>query len=300
MEKTKEIQKKERPVEVMTRMLDSESVRKQFSDALGDARGTFTASLVEMFSSDAKLQECKPSAVISEALRAASLRLPIGRSLGYAYVLPFLKSVKTADGRFAKEMQPVFVIGYKGLIQLAIRSGYYRSIHSTEIYEGEEVTVDRLTGIARFSGEKVSDRVTGYLAHFELLNGFEKSVYMSVKEMANYAVTYSPTFRGAKAKADDLIKLAAAEPVQGRVGWEGIFNEMAKKTVLRRLLTHWGFLSIEMMNNINGEDDAFRDERDTTTEEMPYEDVTDVNEAFDAAANNDGGEVQATNEGCPY
>lgn len=273
MEKNKEIKKGERPVEVLNRMLDSYSVKKQFTDALGDSRGTFTASLVEMFTSDPKLQECRPAAVISEALRAAALKLPIGKSLGYAYVLPFAKSVRTSDGRFEKETQPVFVIGYKGLLQLAIRSGYYRCIHATEVFGGEDVVIDRLTGVAEFRGERNSDKVTGYLAHFELLNGFRKSLYITVEEAAKHALRYSPTMRGSRARVEDLVKLANSEPLSGRTGWEGNFNEMAKKTVLRQLLTHWGFLSVEMMSAVNDGEDTFVDDRDAVTEEARFEEV---------------------------
>ena len=244
-----EIQKQERPIDLMKSVINAPSVQEQFQNALGDHKDAFVASLIDLFTGDKALQTCKPAAIIAEALRAATLRLPLNKALGFAYIIVFNNSVKNDDGSWSKIPTPTFVPGYKGYIQLAMRTGQYRTINADFVYEGEMRKVSKLTGEIALDGEKKSDKIIGYFCYFELLNGFNKTLFMSVEDMAQYALRYSPSFKGKnKPSADALIKLAQANQPSTKVGWEGNFNDMALKTVIRRLLSKYGYLSVEMQN----------------------------------------------------
>ena len=247
-----EIQKQERPIDLMKSVINAPSVQEQFQNALGEHKDTFVASLIDLFTGDKQLQTCKPALVIAEALRAATLRLPLNKALGFAYIIVFNNSVKNPDGSWTKVPTPTFVPGYKGYIQLAMRTGQYRTINADFVYEGEMGKVSKLTGEIALDGEKKSDKIIGYFCYFELLNGFNKTLFVSIEEMAQYALRYSPSFKGSKKpSADALIKLAQANQPSSKVGWEGNFNDMALKTVIRRLLSKYGYLSVEMQNALS-------------------------------------------------
>ena len=244
-----EIQKQERPIDLMKSVINAPSVQEQFQNALGEHKDAFVASLIDLFTGDKQLQTCKPALVIAEALRAATLRLPLNKALGFAYIIVFNNSVKNPDGSWSKVPTPTFVPGYKGYIQLAMRTGQYRTINADFVYEGEMRKVSKLTGEIALDGEKKSDKIIGYFCYFELLNGFNKTLFVSVEDMAQYALRYSPSFKGKnKPSADALIKLAQANQPSTKVGWEGNFNDMALKTVIRRQLSKYGYLSVEMQN----------------------------------------------------
>ena len=146
---------------------------------------------------------------------AASLDLPINQNLGFAYIIPYKDEAQ-------------FQMGYKGYIQLAMRTGQYQTINAAEVYEGEIVKQNRFTGEYEF-GEKTSDKIIGYIAYFKLVNGFEKYLYMSIEEMQAHAKKFSKNYKGGTDK------------------W-GLtdFHSMAIKTVLKRLISKYGILSIEM------------------------------------------------------
>lgn len=248
--------------------VDGNYVQTQLKNVLKENAGTFATSLMEVFTNDKQLQTCEPNAVIQEAIKAASLKLPLNKQLGYGYILVFKNWDK--EKRISVPT-PQLVIGYRGYIQLAMRTGQYRNINADIVYEGELRQTDKLTGAIDLKGEKKSEKVVGYFAHFELTNGFAKTLYMTVEEMANYALKFSPSFKTKETpKVDDLIDMAQSQaqngPVQGQVGWKGDFNSMAQKTVLRRLLSKYGFLSIEMMNALSDDEqpqfnaEAIRDE----------------------------------------
>lgn len=238
----------------LKRMLDADSVQRQFQNALGEHKNAFVASIIDLYTSDAQLQSCKPSAVIAEALKAATLNLPINRALGFSYIVVYKNNVRQPDGSWAKVPAPTFIIGYKGLIQLALRTGMYRHINADVVYEGELRETDKLTGSIDLRGMKASDKVIGYFAHFELVGGFAKTLYMSVNDIARYAKKYSPSI-GKDTSVAELEKLAQSQTAGKKVGWEGNFNDMALKTVLRRLLGKFGYMSIEMCNLMAEEQD---------------------------------------------
>lgn len=285
-----QVAKKQRGVDLLKNMLNAESVQAQFKNALGKNSGTFVASVIDLYNGDKSLQQCEPKAVVMEALKAAVLHLPINKALGYAFIIPFNnnRKVKYTDEqgvereRWEKVMEPTFQIGYKGLIQLAMRTGQYRTLNADAVYEGELRKVNKLTGEIAFDGERTSDKVVGYFCYFELLNGFAKTLYMTVEQMAMHAKRFSKGLKK-ETTVESLINLAAL-PVSdsNAVGWMGNFHGMAIKTVIRNLLSKYGYLSVEMQNAIaddyEGETTGSTPEDQTPVvmdaEAVVYEDVS--------------------------
>lgn len=248
------VAKQPRQIDVLKSVLNAPSVQEQFANALKDHKDAFVASIIDLYNSDNQLQACNPKQVVSEALKAATMNLPINRALGFAYIVVFNNNVKQPDGTWVKVPTPTFVPGYKGYIQLAMRTGQYRTINADVVYEGEVRKVNKLTGEIAFDGEKTSDKVVGYFCYFELLNGFAKTLYMTVHDMAAYAKRYSPSMKAATT-VEMLEQLANTATVSKKVGWEGNFNDMALKTVIRKLLSKYGYLSVEMQGAMANDDE---------------------------------------------
>lgn len=218
--------------------------------SLKENKGAFCTSLMEIFSSDEKLLQCQPNDLMAEALKAASLRLPLNKQLGQAYLLPFkIKGVT----------KPTLVIGTKGYLQLAMRTGKYETINADVVYEGEFNHYDKVTGKLDLSGAQISNTPIGYFAYFKKKDGLTKLLYMTLDEVCRYAKQYSPTIKFyEKVDAEKLKEIALKQAANGSgdgVGWQSNFESMAIKTVLRRLLSKWGELSIES-NDITNLDEA--------------------------------------------
>lgn len=215
-------------------------------NTLRENKGTFCTSLMELFSSDEELMQCKPTDLMAEALKAASLHLPLNKQLGQCYILPFKKK---------GIMTPTLVVGTRGYLQLAMRTGKYETINSDVVYEGELTGYDKVTGRLDLSGVRSSNVPVGYFAYFRMKNGLSKLLYMTLNEVCIYAKQYSPTVKFSdKTTAESLKKLALKQAAEGSgdgVGWYSNFESMALKTVLRRLLSKWGELSIESNDIIN-------------------------------------------------
>lgn len=256
-----QVARQQKPIDMLKAVIDAPTVQAQFKNALGDHKDAFVASLIDLFTGDKSLQSCKPQLVIAEALRAATLRLPLNKALGFSYIVVYNNSVKNEDGSWTKNPTPTFIPGYKGYIQLAMRTGQYRTINADYVYEGELEMVNKLSGEISFNGDKKSDKIIGYFCHIELLNGFSKTLYMTLQDMAAYAKRYSPSV-GKNTTVEDLIKKANDGLVSKKVGWEGNFNDMALKTVIRRLLSKYGYLSVEMQNAISKDVDLDNSEAD--------------------------------------
>lgn len=215
-------------------------------NTLKENKGTFTTSLMELATSDESLLQCNPNALMAEALKAASLHLPLNKQLGQCYILPFKNH---------GVLTPTLVVGTKGYLQLAMRTGKYETINSDVVYEGELKGYDKVTGNLDLSGIRTSNVPIGYFAYMKMKNGFSKLLYMSLDEVCLYAKQYSPTVKfNDKLTPDGLKQLAlnqAAKGVSDGVGWKSNFESMALKTVLRRLLSKWGELSIENNDILN-------------------------------------------------
>ena len=280
-----EIQKSTKPVDILKTIVKADSVQEQFANAMGAHKDAFVASLIDLYAGDKALQSCKPQSVVMEALRAATMKLPINKALGFAYIVVYNNSVKMPDGSWQKVPTPTFIPGYKGYIQLAMRTGQYKTINADIVYDGEISGYNKLAGTIDFDGKKKSDKIIGYFAYIEMLNGFSKTLYMSVEEMASYALRYSPSFKGRnKPTLEALMKTAQANTPTNKVGWEGNFNDMALKTVLRRLISKYGYLSVEMQNAVISDtkvdEQAIRNDEveDTETIEIDTDEVVEVEE----------------------
>ncbi len=239
------------------KILDGNYAQDQLQQVLKENAGTFATSLMEVFSSDKQLQACDPKLVFQEAVKAASLKLPLNKQLGYGYIVVYKNWDKV--NRVAVPT-PTFIPGYRGYVQLAMRTGQYKNINADVVYEGELRCKDKLTGAIDLKGVATSDKIIGYFAHFELLNGFSKTLYMTKEQMANFALKYAAAYKPRKdftpPTVDELIDMAQDQSSNGlpqgnQVGWNGDYNAMATKTVLRHLLSKWGYLSIEMMKAIS-------------------------------------------------
>lgn len=288
-------------VDVLKNMLNAPSVMEQFNNALAKSAPTFVASVIDLYNGDTNLQQCEPKAVVMEALKAAVLKLPINKALGYAFIIPFNNSVKDDKGNWVKKMVPTFQMGYKGYIQLAMRTGQYRTINADVVYEGELRKANKLTGEIAFDGEKKSDKVVGYFCYFELLNGFSKTLYMTVEQMAEHAKRYSKGLKK-ETTVESLLNLSnlPVAPDSKTVGWMGNFHGMAVKTVIRNLLGKYGYLSVEMQQAIADDADGDTESRDSLVHEngnaqvfdatdVSYEEVSTGNAASGAAKEADPG-----------
>lgn len=223
-------------------------------DTMKESKGAFTTSLMEMFTSDAQLMSCDPNEIMMEAVKAASLRLPINKQLGQAYILVFNNKVK---GTNKYKPTPTLVIGTKGYVNLALRTNKYININKGTVYEGEFMGYNKITGALDISGEKTSDVPVGYFAYIKLKSGFEKIFYMTLDEVCKFAKRYAPTVKYADITWQGLKDLAIKQSVNdsgGGQGWYGGFQDMAEKTVLRQLLSKWGELSVDVEKIINSDE----------------------------------------------
>ncbi len=255
-------------IDVLKSMLSAQSVKEQFQNAQGKKAPNFIASIIDLYNSDSKLQLCDPKQVIMEALKAAVMDISLCRSLGWAFIIPFNNSKKVVDPQTGREnwvkvVEPTFQIGYKGLMQLAIRSGQYRSINADIIREGDAYKFDDLSGnLEGITLHRDSSKpAIAYFAHIELINGFKKDLFMTVHEMAVHAKRFSQGLsKSSTVESLEALAKLPSSPDTKAVGWTGNFNGMALKTVLRLLLSKYGILSIEMQQAITA--DAEGDQAD--------------------------------------
>lgn len=227
------IQKQPSVNQLMNSILDGEGMRKRFNDLLGARAPQFISSIVSLVNADKNLQRAfyeSPMTVIQSALKAATFDLPVEPSLGYAYIVPF-NNYK--DG--VKRMEASFIIGYKGMVQLCLRTGAYARVpDAVDVREGELVSYDRLTGDAEFRWIEDEDQrealpIIGYAGYFRLKNGAEKTIYMTVKQIEGHEKK--------NRKGQSMGK-----------GWREDFDAMARKTVIRRLCGKYGLMSITYQN----------------------------------------------------
>lgn len=234
-------------------------------NTMKENKGAFTTSLMELFTSDPQLIQCDPNALMSEAVKAAGLRLPINKQLGQAYIVVF----NNKDKKTGKIIPtPTLIIGTKGYINLALRTNKYANINKGTVYEGELQGFNKVTGALDISGEKTSDVPVGYFSYFKQKSGFEKIMYMSLDEVCKFAKAYAPTVKYSKITWQELRDLAIKQSVEGTgggLGWFAGFQDMAEKTVLRQLLSSWGELSVDAEQIINA------DERPTAIQQRDEE-----------------------------
>lgn len=240
-----QIQKNNTKVVGIKQLLDMDVYKKRINEIMGKKAAPFMASIVNV-SNLPGLKEADPNSIISSAIVAATLDLPIDQNLGFAYIVPY----NTKEGNsYVKKAQ--FQMGYRGYIQLAMRTGQYKTINAIEIYKGEIKRVNRLTGEIEFNDDEDlidRDTVVGYMAYFKLLNGFEKTLYMTKEEMERHAKKYSQSYSSQKKWVVDSSL------------WSTDFDGMAIKTVIKRLLSKYGILSVEMQNAITNDQAVMNNE----------------------------------------
>ncbi len=267
-------QKQVSVVALLNDMLDRDGMRKRFDELLGKRAPQFISSIVSMVNADKNLQQAfyeSPMTVIQSSLKAAMFDLPIDQSLGYAYIVPF-KNYKKDIG--AKKMEATFILGWKGMHQLALRTGAYKTINVVDVREGELKRYNRLTEEVDIDFVEDEDArealpVIGYVGYYRLINGAEKTVYMSVKAIT----AHEKKFRKGE--------------YQGK-GWRDDWDAMARKTVYRILIGKWGVMSIDYQTR-----DAGKQLADVIAADAQEEEAIDADYTVDEAT----GEVVESEDG---
>lgn len=222
------------PSSILSTILDSEGYRKRFDEILGKRSAQFVSSIISLVNATPELQKAAieaPNTIIQAGLKAAILDLPIENSLGYAYIIPFNNSYKDGDGNYKKRHEAAFVLGWRGMYQLALRTGAYKVINVSDVRDGELQSYNRLTeeaDIRWIEDEEERDKlpVVGWVGYYRLVNGAEKTIYMSRKQMEAH--------ERKNRKGQYMSKT-----------WKEDFDAMAMKTMYRKLLGKYGLMSIE-------------------------------------------------------
>lgn len=225
-------------------MLENPRTQEYLTNVLQEKKQTFVSNMVALVSSNKALSECDPSTIMFSCLKATALSLPLDPALGMAWVLPYRDNKNNST-------VATFQLGAKAYIQLALRTAQYRKINVRDVRDGEIVGEDFVSGDMQFKKldkDRDSAPIIGFVAMFELVNGFSKQLYMSVDELNKHGKRYSQTYRkGYGLWADETMKYA-----------------MMEKTILKRLLSKYGVLSVEMQQAIKsdfgvlGENDSVR------------------------------------------
>lgn len=219
----------------ITAYLTQDAVKNQINNVIGGKDGQrFISAIVSAVNNNPTLQECTNQSILSGALLGESLKLSPSPQLGQYYLVPFNDKNK---GKVAQ-----FQLGYKGYIQLAIRSGQYKKLNVLAIKEGELIRFDPLNEeieVKLIDDEEAREQAEtiGYYAMFEYVNGFKKAIYWSKKKMEAHAIKYSKGYQAKK----------------GYTFWEKDFDGMAYKTMLRQLISKWGIMSIEMASAMDAD-----------------------------------------------
>jgi recombination protein RecT len=227
--------------------LRAEKTQAMVLTSLRGKADEYFRNIASAVANNAELQKCDPVTLICGGLQAAQLQLPLGSGLGFAYLIPFKNNKK-------KIYEAQFQLGYKGLIQLAIRSGLFAEINCGEVYEGELSDFNRIAGTFKLDGERKSDKIVGYFAYFRLNNGdtpencFSKSLYMSADEVEKHAKRYSQTYS------------SQYESTRNSSKWTTDFDAMARKTVLKLLLSRYAPMSVEIQKAVASDQAVVRED----------------------------------------
>ena len=222
---------------------ENPNVAKRFEEIIGDKTRSiqFVSSVLQIANGNNYLKNADPLTIYNAALMAATLNLPINQNLGFAYIVPYGKAAQ-------------FQLGYKGLIQLAQRTGQYKSINVTEVYENQFKSFNSLTEELDCDFSILGEgKVVGVAAYFKLLNGFEKTSYWPIEKVTAHAKKYSKTFNNGP--------------------WKSDFNAMAKKTVLKLMLATYGPLSVEVQKAIDVDQAVIKNEDGSELEYVDHEEI---------------------------
>ena len=259
-------------------VINDERTKNKFKEMLGNKAAGFLTSLMNTTNGNAQLQQADPNSILKAGAIAATLDLPIDPNLGFAYIVPYKNKYKDETGSWREKNEAQFQMGYKGFVQLAIRTGQYKRINVTELYEGQFESYDPITDELKYNlDNRLSDEITHYVAYFQTINGFEKYNVMSKEEIENHAKKFSKTYsyKGSS--------------------WQTNFNTMAKKTVLKLLLSKFGILSIEMQTAQKAEQAVIR-EFDNNNIEVEYVDnENNINDTTDDIVLNESDAITENN-----
>lgn len=286
--------------------IQTEGYQKLINNTLGDPERAkrFVAAITSAVAVNPALQDCDAGTVLAGALLGESLNLSPSPQLGQYYLVPFKVAVKDENGKrvYKKdengknlkdenghwiaetESRAQFVLGYRGYLQLAVRSGQYADIDAMEIKEGEYLGKESSTGRPKFKFVEDDDvrealPTVGYMAYFEYLNGFKKTLYWTKDKMLRHANKYSAAFN-----SDDYEKLEKGEIPEKDMWkyssfWYQDFDSMAKKTMLRQLISKWGIMSVEMQRVIDKDDALTSFAGNEIVASDPGEQIVTVDEA---------------------
>lgn len=204
-------------------LMSNAGVMAKLNSVLGNEKkaAAFASSVISVANGNSLLRNANPMTVLGSAMVAATLDLSVVPTLGMAYIVPY-------------KGQAQFQLGWKGLVELAMRSGQYKNIIVEEVHEGELVKKNKFTGDYEFDEDaKTSDNVIGYMANFQLTNGFSKTIYWTIDEVKAHATKFSQAYRGGR-----------------NTPWVTDFDAMAKKTVLKSLLSKFGPKSLQMQQAV--------------------------------------------------
>lgn len=219
-------------------LLGNDQVKEKFNEVLKDKAPGFIASITSLVSSSQNFEDVDANTIMQSAMVAATLDLPINPNLGFAYVVPYAGKAQ-------------FQMGWKGFVQLALRTGQYRLLNAIEVYEGELISRNKITGeIVLDETKRISDKVIGFVSFFRLVNGFEKTLYMSAEEMEKHAKRYSQTYKSTKKWVVEQSK------------WTTDFDAMALKTVIKLLLSKYGILSVQLQKAIQADQAVISETKD--------------------------------------
>lgn len=235
-------------------LLDAPTMKAKFQDVLKDRAPQFMSSLTNI-SQDQGLRNVDQMSIISSAMIAATLNLPIEKNLGYAYIVPY-------------KGQGQFQMGYKGYIQLAQRSGQYKSLNAVAVYEDEFKSWNPLTEeleyVPNFHDRDIKEKPVGYCAYFKLLNGFEKYVYWTREQVDQHRQRFS--------------KMSGDKTPKGV--WLDNFDAMALKTVIKNLLSKWGPLTVDMQKAITSDEEE--PENDEVRDVTPNNEPSTIDDLLDS------------------
>lgn len=253
--------------------LNGDSVKNRIQELLKDRTQQFIITVSAMVNQNEALAKCEPASLVQAALTATAMDLPVNPNLGFVHIIPYNDR---KNNRTVAQLQ----FGYKSFIQLGLRSGQFKKIEYVTVHEDDtdETVLKRLTSI--FAKERPKGKVIGYAAYFQLLNGFEKTLFMTVDELQKHGKQYSQTYK------------------KGFGLWEENFEAMAIKTVLKLLLSRFAPLSVEMqkavltdqgiINDLEGEKVEYIDNKpETTAEVVETKDQDRILKSIDKAKTSD-------------
>lgn len=236
--------------------LANPKTQEYLQQVLADKKTSFVNNITALVANSQNLQACEPVSLLYAGIKATALDLPLDPNLGLAYVIPY-------NNNKTKKTEAQFQIGYKGFVQLAIRSSQFKTLNVVEVKEGELQEGNMLTGEIRFKAlpDRENLPTIGYAAFFRLINGFEKTLYMTTRAIEAHAKKYSQSY----SSKNEYIRKSSK--------WTTDFDAMAKKTVLKLLLSKYAPLSVDMQTAIT------HDQAIITEQGVQYVDNTSVDEA---------------------